>query len=163
MAVVFLRVYPYVSHHSLGKNCRGFWNRQTFTVERWTNRRWYIWAFHCPLFILGNPFLNRRHHTEVAVCEVSALLVRWAVTRSYEIPSVAWKPEPIISSLLFSCLAPQKLAKIMYFYFRNFLCVAQCYHLKRTLLHGPYYNLAVIFETKGSKLCKAWPCHGSGG
>jgi hypothetical protein len=67
-------------------------------VRHWTNIRWYIWALDCPLFLLGNPFLNRRHHTEVAVCEVSALLIHWAVTRSYEIPSLTWKLEPILNS-----------------------------------------------------------------
>jgi hypothetical protein len=48
----------------------GFWNRQTFTVRHWTKSRWYIWVLHCPIFLLGNPFMDRRHHTEVAVCEV---------------------------------------------------------------------------------------------
>jgi hypothetical protein len=80
------------------KTVGGFWNKQTFTARHWTNSRRYIWVLHCPLFLLGNPFLSRRHSTEVAVCEVSALLVRWAISRSYKIPSITSKPEPILNS-----------------------------------------------------------------
>ena len=36
--------------------------------------RLYIWVLRCPLFLLGNPFLNWRHHTDVASCEVISLL-----------------------------------------------------------------------------------------
>ena len=67
---VFLQMYSPLPHHNLAKNLLGFWNRQTFTVRHWTNRGWYILVLHCPLFLLGNPFLNRVQHTEVAVCEV---------------------------------------------------------------------------------------------
>ena len=52
----------------------GFWNRQTFTVRHCANSWWYIWVIHCPLFLLGNPFVNRRHNTQVAVCKVICLL-----------------------------------------------------------------------------------------
>jgi hypothetical protein len=89
LKVVLLQVYSFLPHPSLR-----FWNRQTFTVRHWTNSWWYILA----LFLFGNPLLNRRHHTEVGVCEVSALLIHWAVIHSHEIPSLLWKQEPIINS-----------------------------------------------------------------
>ena len=54
-----------------GKNVGEFWNRQTFTV---TNCQWYIWVLHWPFFHLRNPLLNRWHHIEVAVCEVTCQL-----------------------------------------------------------------------------------------
>jgi hypothetical protein len=41
------------------------------TVRQWMNGWWHIWVFHCPLFLLFNPFLNRK-----AVCEVDALLAQ---------------------------------------------------------------------------------------
>jgi hypothetical protein len=119
-------MYSFLPHLSLGKNCRGrFWNRPTFTERRRTTSRWYIWVLQCPLFLLGSPFLNRRRHTEVAVREVSNLLNRWSVTRSYDIPSPTWKSESILNVIFVICT--QELAKIRYFRFCNFLCVTQCY------------------------------------
>jgi hypothetical protein len=54
---------------------------------------------------------------------VSALLVHWAVSCSYEIPSINGKPEWILNVIfMFNTL---KLAKIRYFHFHKFLCVAQ--------------------------------------
>jgi hypothetical protein len=75
-----------------------FWNWWTFTLRHWTNSRWYIWALRYPLFLLVSLFLNRRHHTEVTVRELSVLLFRWALTRSYEIPSIPWKSESVLNS-----------------------------------------------------------------
>jgi hypothetical protein len=31
---------------------------ETFIVRHWTNSRWYILVLHCPIFLLGNPFLK---------------------------------------------------------------------------------------------------------
>lgn len=57
------------SSQSRGDKVGEFWNRQT-TVSHWTNCRRYIWVLHWPNFLLRDPFLNKWHHTEVAVCEV---------------------------------------------------------------------------------------------
>jgi len=58
-------VYFLLPHHSLEK--ARFWNRQTFTERHWMNSWWYIWVLLCPILLLGNPCLNKRHHSEVAV------------------------------------------------------------------------------------------------
>lgn len=48
----------------------GVQNSQPCTVRHWMSSRWHIWALHCPPFLPGSPFLNRRHHREVAACKV---------------------------------------------------------------------------------------------
>jgi hypothetical protein len=46
---------------------------QTCTLRHCTNSQWYIWLHHCQVFLLGNLFLNRRHHTDIGF--VGSLLI----------------------------------------------------------------------------------------
>jgi hypothetical protein len=61
-------------------------------------------------------------------------LVCWAVTHSYEIPSVTWKPEAILNLYCIFVFSTPKLAEIRYFHFCKFLCVAQCYMSSNILI-----------------------------
>jgi hypothetical protein len=98
MAAVFLPVYSLLPHHNLGKYV---------TVRHCANSWWYIWALHCPLFLLGNPFLNRRLHTSSSLWgDLSAHSIQWALQMAWNILCDSPKCSALMTRLCSTCAEP---------------------------------------------------------
>jgi len=91
----FYYVYSSLPYYSLEKNSRGVLKYADLHREALDEYGWCICVLYSSFFLVRNSVVNRRYYTAVVVSLLSAVIVRWVLTRSYVFPSVTWVLETI--------------------------------------------------------------------